>query len=167
MKYLILNTVLILPFISYAQNTTDLKIEEDTSQKCAVVITSRINDQQDPYQYALDRIRICKKNDILSVNSFLDSLTTKVYFNDLMRGFCDFEKQIIADVNKDSSSLSCVHVGKERPRRSLKLPLSLNKNNKTTYYKPDYRGGAHDQFAPGWNNDPTPLKEPGPSGTRP
>ena len=149
MKYLILNTVLILPFISYAQNTTDLKIKENTSQKCAVVITSRINDQQDPYQYALDRIRVCKKNDILSVNSFLDSLITKVYFNDLMRGFCDFEKHIITDVNKDSSSLSCVHVGKERLRRNLKLPLSLNKNNKTTYYKPDYRGGAHYQFAPG------------------
>ena len=59
-----------------------------------------------------------------------------------MRGFCDFEKQIIADVNKDSSSLSCVHVGKERPRRNLKLPLSLNKNNKTTYYKPDYMEAA-------------------------
>ena len=122
MKNLLLKTVLILPFISYAQENSDLKIKENASQKCAVVITSRINDQQDPYQYALDRIRICKKNDILSVNSFLDSLTTKIYFNDLMRGFCDFEKQIITDVNKDSSSLSCVHVGKERPRRNLKIP---------------------------------------------
>ena len=122
MKYLILKTVLILPFISYAQDSSDLKIKENITHKCAVVITSRINDNQDPYQYALDRIRMCKKADILSVNSFLDSLTTKVYFNDLMRGFCDFEKQIITDVNKDSSSLSCVHVGKERPRRNLKIP---------------------------------------------
>ena len=126
MKYLILKTVLILPFISYAQDSSDLKIKENITHKCAVVITSRINDNQDPYQYALDRIRMCKKADILSVNSFLDSLTTKVYFNDLMRGFCDFEKQIITDVNKDSSSLTCVHVGKERPRRNLKIPLSLN-----------------------------------------
>ena len=126
MKYLILKTVLILPFISYAQDSSDVKIKENISHKCAVVITSRINDNQDPYQYALDRIRMCKKADILAVNSFLDSLTTKVYFNDLMRGFCDFEKQIITDVNKDSSSLTCVHVGKERPRRNLKIPLSLN-----------------------------------------
>ncbi len=126
MKHLILKTVLILPFISYAQDSSDVKIKENISHKCAVVITSRINDNQDPYQYALDRIRMCKKADILSVNSFLDSLTTKVYFNDLMRGFCDFEKQIITDVNKDSSSLTCVHVGKERPRRNLKIPLSLN-----------------------------------------
>ncbi len=167
MKNLIMTFILIQPFFSLAQEDIDPKNQENNEYKCAVVITSRINDNQDPYQYALDRIRMCKKADILAVNSFLDSLTTKVYFNDLMRGFCDFEKQIIADVNKDSSSLSCVHVGKERPRRNLKLPLSLNKNNKTTYYKPDYRGGAHDQFAPGWNNDPTPLKEPGPSGTRP
>ena len=149
MKYLILKTVLILPFISYAQDSSDLKIKENISHKCAVVITSRINDNQDPYQYALDRIRMCKKADILSVNSFLDSLTTKVYFNDLMRGFCDFEKQIITDVNKDSSSLSCVHVGKERPRRNLKIPLSLNKDNKITYYIPDYIGGIHNQFKPG------------------
>jgi len=167
MKYLILKTVLILPFISYAQDSSDLKIKENITHKCAVVITSRINDNQDPYQYALDRIRMCKKADILSVNSFLDSLTTKVYFNDLMRGFCDFEKQIITDVNKDSSSLSCVHVGKERPRRNLKIPLSLNKDNKITYYIPDYIGGVHDQFKPGWNNNPTPLKEPGPPRTRP
>jgi len=149
MKYLILKTVLILPFISYAQDSSDLKIKENITHKCAVVITSRINDNQDPYQYALDRIRMCKKADILSVNSFLDSLTTKVYFNDLMRGFCDFEKQIITDVNKDSSSLSCVHVGKERPRRNLKIPLSLNKDNKITYYIPDYIGGIHNQFKPG------------------
>jgi len=149
MKYLILKTVLILPFISYAQDSSDLKIKENITHKCAVVITSRINDNQDPYQYALDRIRMCKKADILSVNSFLDSLTTKVYFNDLMRGFCDFEKQIITDVNKDSSSLSCVHVGKERPRRNLKIPLSLNKDNKITYYIPDYIGGVHNQFKPG------------------
>jgi len=149
MKYLILKTVLILPFISYAQDSSDLKIKENITHKCAVVITSRINDNQDPYQYALDRIRMCKKADILSVNSFLDSLTTKVYFNDLMRGFCDFEKQIITDVNKDSSSLSCVHVGKERPRRNLKIPLSLNKDNKITYYIPDYIGGIHNQFKHG------------------
>jgi len=149
MKYLILKTVLILPFISYAQDSSDLKIKENITHKCAVVITSRINDNQDPYQYALDRIRMCKKADILSVNSFLDSLTTKVYFNDLMRGFCDFEKQIITDVNKDSSSLSCVHVGKERPRRNLKIPLSLNKDNKITYYIPNYIGGVHNQFKPG------------------
>ena len=55
--------------------------QEELESKCAVVITSRINDNQDPYQYALDRIRMCKKNDILSVSSFLDTLTTKVYFN--------------------------------------------------------------------------------------
>ena len=106
--------ILVQPFFSLAQEDVDPKIQENDEHKCAVVITSRINDNQDPYQYALDRIRMCKKADILAVNSFLDSLTTKVYFNDLMRGFCDFEKQIIADVNKDSSSLSCVHVGKER-----------------------------------------------------
>lgn len=92
---------------------------EQLESKCAVVITSRINDNQDPYQYALNRIRMCKKNDILSVSSFLDTLTTKVYFNDLMRGFCAFDKQIITDVNKDSSSLSCVHIGRERLRRDF------------------------------------------------
>jgi hypothetical protein len=149
MKNLIMSFILIQPFVSLAQENIDPKIQENTEHKCAVVITSRINDNQDPYQYALDRIRMCKKADILSVNSFLDSLTTKVYFNDLMRSFCDFEKQIITDVNKDSSSLSCVHVGKERPRRNLKIPLSLNKDNKITYYIPDYIGGVHDQFKPG------------------
>ena len=166
MKYLILNTVLILLFISYAQNTTYLKIKENTSQNVLLLSLQELTINKTHINMLLIELEYVK-NDILSVNSFLDSLTTKVYFNDLMRGFCDFEKQIIADVNKDSSSLSCVHVGKERLRRNLKLPLSLNKNNKTTYYKPDYRGGAHDQYAPGWNNNPTPLKEPGPSGTRP
>ena len=149
MKNLIMSFILVQSFFSFAQENIDPKIQENDEHKCAVVITSRINDNQDPYQYALDRIRICKKADILAINSFLDSLTTKVYFNDLMRGFCDFEKQIIVDVNKDSSSLSCVHVGKERPKRNLKLPLSLNKDNKTTYFKPDYLGVAHDQFTPG------------------
>jgi len=122
MKNLIISIILIQPFVSLAQENIDPEVQENNEHKCAVVITSRINDNQDPYQYALDRVRMCKKGDILSLNSFLDSLTTKVYFNDLMRGFCDFEKQIITDVNKDSSSLSCVHVGKERPRRNLKIP---------------------------------------------
>lgn len=137
----------------YAESTEELE------SKCAVVITSRINDNQDPYQYALDRIRMCKKNDILSVSSFLDTLTTKVYFNDLMRGFCAFDKQIIADVNKDSSSLSCVHVGKERLRRDFKKSASLRP--KYDLGKRRYRDGQN------WNSNPTPLKEPGPSGTRP
>ena len=72
--------ILIQPFVSLAQEDVDPKIQENNEHKCAVVITSRINDNQDPYQYALDRIRMCKKADILAVNSFLDSLTTKVYF---------------------------------------------------------------------------------------
>ena len=111
--------------LTIASNSLYAESTEELESKCAVVITSRINDNQDPYQYALDRIRMCKKNDILSVSSFLDTLTTKVYFNDLMRGFCAFDKQIIADVNKDSSSLSCVHVGKERLRRDFKKSASL------------------------------------------
>ena len=127
--------------------------------KCAVVITSRINDNQDPFQYALDRIRMCKKNDILSVSSFLDTLTTKVYFNDLMRGFCAFDKQIIIDVNSESSSLSCAHIGKERLRRDFKKSASLRP--KYDIGKRAYRND------PNWNSNPTPLKEPGPSGTRP
>ena len=109
-----------LPFNLQAES------EEQIELKCAVVITSRINDNQDPFQYALDRIRMCKKNDILSVSSFLDTLTTKVYFNDLMRGFCAFDKQIIIDVNAESSSLSCAHIGKERPRRDFKKSASLS-----------------------------------------
>ena len=132
--------------------------QEELESKCAVVITSRINDNQDPYQYALDRIRMCKKNDILSVSSFLDTLTTKVYFNDLMRGFCDFDKQIIADVNNDSSSLSCVHVGKERIRRDFKKSASLQP--KYDINKMPYRDSQN------WYSNPTPLKEPGPLGTR-
>ena len=62
-----------LPFNLQAESEATMDL------KCAVVITSRINDNQDPFQYALDRIRMCKKNDILSVSSFLDTLTTKVY----------------------------------------------------------------------------------------
>jgi hypothetical protein len=102
---------------------------------------------------------MCKKNDILSVSSFLDTLTTKVYFNDLMRGFCDFDKQIIADVNNDSSSLSCVHVGKERIRRDFKKSASLQP--KYDINKMPYRDNQN------WYSNPTPLKEPGPSGIRP
>jgi len=143
----------IIPSNLYAES------EDQIGSKCAVVITSRINDNQDPYRYALDRIRMCKKNDILSVSSFLDTLTTKVYFNDLMRGFCDFDKQIIADVNKDSSSLSCVHVGKERIRRDFKKSASLQP--KYDINKRPYRDSQN------WYSNPTPLKEPGPSGTRP
>ena len=142
-----------LPFNLQAES------EEQIELKCAVVITSRINDNQDPFQYALDRIRMCKKNDILSVSSFLDTLTTKVYFNDLMRGFCAFDKQIIIDVNAESSSLSCAHIGKERPRRDFKKSASLSP--KYDIGKRAYRND------PSWNNNPTPLKEPGPSGTRP
>ena len=146
-------TLTIYPIGLYAES------QEELESKCAVVITSRINDNQDPYQYALDRIRMCKKNDILSVSSFLDTLTTKVYFNDMMRGFCAFDKQIIADVNKDSSSLSCVHVGKERLRRDFKKSASLRP--KYDVGKRPYRDSQN------WNSNPTPLKEPGPSGTRP
>ena len=142
-----------LPFNLQAES------EEQIELKCAVVITSRINDNQDPFQYALDRIRMCKKNDILSVSSFLDTLTTKVYFNDLIRGFCAFDKQIIIDVNSESSSLSCAHIGKERLRRDFKKSASLRP--KYDIGKRAYRND------PSWNNNPTPLKEPGPSGTRP
>jgi len=56
-----------------------------------------------------------------------------------MRGFCSFDKQIIADVTKESSSLSCVHIGKERPKRNLRLPIGLNKMKDPIYYNPDYK----------------------------
>ena len=167
MNYKIIFPILLMATIAHASNEANQDLGETIESKCAIVITSRMNDNQDPYQYALDRIRLCKKDDILSVNSFLDTLTTKVYFNDLMRGFCSFNKQIIADVTKESSSLSCVHIGKERPRRNLRLPIGLNEMKDPIYYNPDYKGGAFDQYTNGWNSNPTPLKDPAQPSTRP
>lgn len=167
MNYKIIFPILLMVTIAHASNEANQDLGETIESKCAIVITSRMNDNQDPYQYALDRIRLCKKDDILSVNSFLDTLTTKVYFNDLMRGFCSFNKQIIADVTKESSSLSCVHIGKERPRRNLRLPIGLNEMKDPIYYNPDYKGGAFDQYTNGWNSNPTPLKDPAQPSTRP
>ena len=91
----------------------------DFDNKCSVIITKRLQNSLDPYNYAIEKIVQCKKYDILSVTSFLEADVSKVYITDLIQNFCMFNHEIITLIDNDTSNLSCVHRGTRRVERAL------------------------------------------------
>jgi len=89
---------------------------EDTSEVCNTVITKRLQSNQDAYKQAIDKINQCKKNDIISVTSFLELDTSKVYLSEILQSYCNFDKEIVTLINSDTSQLMCVRIDEARKK---------------------------------------------------
>ena len=89
---------------------------EDTSEVCNTVITKRLQSNQDAYKQAIDKINQCKKNDIISVTSFLELDTSKVYLSEILQSYCNFDKEIVTLINSDTSQLICVRIEEARKK---------------------------------------------------
>ena len=109
MKKLILISLVIFPFY----------ISADFDNKCSVLITLRLQSNEDAYKDAITKIKQCEQNDILSVTSFLEESISKVYITDLIQNFCMFNYEIVTLIDKQTSNLSCVYRGKQRVDRKL------------------------------------------------
>ena len=109
MKKLILISLVLCPFY----------ISADFDNKCSVLITLRLQSNEDAYKDAIAKIKQCEQNDILSVTSFLEESISKVYITDLIQNFCMFNYEIVTLIDKQTSNLSCVYRGKQRVDRKL------------------------------------------------
>ena len=89
---------------------------EDTSEVCNTVITKRLQSNQDAYKQAINKINQCKKNDIISVTSFLELDTSKVYLSEILQSYCNFDKEIVTLINSDTSQLICVRIDEARKK---------------------------------------------------
>lgn len=87
--------------------------------KCSILITKRLQTNEDAYNDAISKINKCSKYDILSVTSFLEKPISKVYITDLIQTYCMFDHQIITLLDSNTSNLSCVHRGKARLNRKF------------------------------------------------
>ena len=109
MKPIIYTFLILFSFQIYAEFDT----------KCSVLITKRLQSSEDAYKDALTKIKTCNKYDVLSVTSFLEEPISKVYITDLIQTFCMFDHQIITLIDKNKSTLSCVHRGQARIERKF------------------------------------------------
>ncbi len=98
---------------------SSFKVFGEFDNKCSVIITLRLQDNNGAYQDAIDKINQCNKNDILSVTSFLDLSISKVYITDIIQTYCMFNHEIVTLLDEKTSNLSCVHRGKARVERKL------------------------------------------------
>ena len=89
-------------------------------KKCSVLITLRFQTNEDAYLDALNKIKQCEQNDILSVTSFLEESISKVYITDLIQNMCMFNHEIVTLIDSKTSNLSCVYRGKSRTDRKFK-----------------------------------------------
>lgn len=92
----------------------------DFDKKCSVLITLRFQTNEDAYVDALNKIKQCEQNDILSVTSFLEESISKVYITDLIQNMCMFNHEIVTLIDNKTSNLSCVYRGKSRTERKFK-----------------------------------------------
>ena len=109
MKKLILISLVLCPFY----------ISADFDNKCSVLITLRLQSNEDAYKDAIAKIKQCEQNDILSVTSFLEESISKVYITDLIQSYCMFNHEIVTLLDEKTSNLSCVHRGKARIERKF------------------------------------------------
>ena len=98
--------------------TFNLYAEFDT--KCSILLTKRLQSNEDAYVDAVNKINQCSKYDILSVTSFLEEPISKVYITDLIQTYCMFDYQIVTLLDPNTSNLSCVHRGNARLNRKFK-----------------------------------------------
>ena len=87
--------------------------------KCSVLITLRFQTNEYAYLDALNKIKQCEQNDILSVTSFLEESISKVYITDLIQNMCMFNHEIVTLLDTNTSNLSCVYRGKSRTERKF------------------------------------------------
>ena len=100
--------------LSFNLSGEELKL--NTSEVCNTVITKRLQSNQDAYKQAIDKINQCKKNDIISVTSFLELDTSKVYLSEILQSYCNFDKEIVTLINSDTSQLMCVRIDEARKK---------------------------------------------------
>ena len=91
----------------------------DFDTKCSILITLRLQSNEDAYKEALQKINQCERNDIISVTSFLEKSISKVYITDIIQSYCMFNHEIVTLLDNKTSNLSCVHRGKARTERKL------------------------------------------------
>ena len=106
--------ILITLLLSFNLSSEELKATK--SEVCNAVITKRLQSNQDAYQQALNKIGQCKKNDIISVTSFLELDTSKVYLSEILQSYCNFDKEIVTLINSDTSQLICVRIEEARKK---------------------------------------------------
>ena len=94
-------------------------ITADFDNKCSILITLRLQSNEDAYKEAVQKINQCEQNDIISVTSFLDLSISKVYITDLIQSYCMFNHEIVTLLDEKTSNLSCVHRGKARVERKF------------------------------------------------
>ena len=95
-------------------------LSADFDNKCSILITLRLQSNEDAYKDALNKIKQCEKYDILSVTSFLEESVSKVYVTDLIQNMCMFNHEIVTLIDEKTSNLSCVYRGKPRTDREFK-----------------------------------------------
>ena len=100
--------------LSFNLSGEELKLS--TSEICNAVITKRLQSNQDAYKQAIDKINQCNKNDIISVTSFLDLDTSKVYLSEILQRYCNFDKEIVTLINSNTSRLMCVKIEAARKK---------------------------------------------------
>tara|TARA_B100000927_G_C16351381_1_gene423420 strand:+ start:472 stop:804 length:333 start_codon:yes stop_codon:yes gene_type:complete len=91
----------------------------DFDTKCSILITLRLQSNEDAYKEAVQKINQCEQNDIISVTSFLEKSISKVYITDIIQSYCMFNHEIVSVLDEKTSSLSCVHRGKKRIERKF------------------------------------------------
>ena len=109
MKTFISIILLSISFNSFAEFDT----------KCSIIITKRLQSSEDAYKDAIQKIKQCSQYDILSVTSFLEKSTSKVYITDLIQNFCMFDHSIVTILDGNTSNLRCVHRGDQRVERKF------------------------------------------------
>lgn len=106
--------ILAIFLLSFNLSGDDLKVS--TSEVCNAVITKRLQSNQDAFQKAIDKIDQCKINDIISITSFLELDTSKVYLSEILQSYCNFDKEIVTMINSDTSQLMCVRIETARKK---------------------------------------------------
>ena len=96
-----------------------LNIFAEFDTKCSILITKRLQTNDDAYKDAINKINLCNKYDILSVTSFLEEPISKVYLTDLIQTYCMFDHEILTLLDTTTSNLSCVHRGQARTNREI------------------------------------------------
>ena len=100
--------------LSFNLSADDLIVS--TSEICNEIITKRLQSNQDAFQQAIDKIEQCKINDIISITSFIELDTRKVYLSEILQSYCNFDKEIVTLINSDTSQLMCVRIDEAREK---------------------------------------------------
>ena len=99
-----------------------LNIFAEFDTKCSILITKRLQTNDDAYKDAINKINLCNKYDILSVTSFLEERISKVYITDLIQTYCMFDYEILTLL--DTTTCLLYTSPSPRDRQKSRMPSS-------------------------------------------